>query len=59
MWMIPQLPARDDPNVVSEPMVLRRVELAPCIESLPDKGGGQAACPVECGQRRCKCMDEE
>ncbi|PNX73982.1 hypothetical protein L195_g029893, partial [Trifolium pratense] len=33
-------------------MVRRRVELAPCIESLPDKGG-QAASPVEqCGLRR-------
>ncbi|PNX70127.1 hypothetical protein L195_g057116, partial [Trifolium pratense] len=32
-----------------------RVELAPCIESLPDKGG-QAASPVEqCGLRRYKC----
>ncbi|PNX68827.1 hypothetical protein L195_g064157, partial [Trifolium pratense] len=33
-------------------MVRRRVELAPCIESLSDKGG-QAASPVEqCGLRR-------
>ncbi|MCI39815.1 hypothetical protein A2U01_0061047, partial [Trifolium medium] len=31
---------------VSELMVRRRVRPAPCIESLPDKGG-QAACPVE------------
>ncbi|CAJ2649519.1 unnamed protein product [Trifolium pratense] len=55
MWMIPRLPPRDDPTVVSEPMVRRRVELAPCIESLPDKGG-QAASPVEqCGLRRYKC----
>ncbi|MCI67345.1 hypothetical protein A2U01_0088604, partial [Trifolium medium] len=38
-------------------MVQRRVRPATCIESLPDKGG-QAAGPVECGQRRYKCMDE-
>ncbi|GAU16503.1 hypothetical protein TSUD_167340, partial [Trifolium subterraneum] len=30
---------------VSEPMVRRRDRPAPCIKSLPDKGG-QAACPV-------------
>ncbi|MCI95380.1 hypothetical protein A2U01_0116678, partial [Trifolium medium] len=46
MWMIPWLPHRDDPTVVSEPMVRRRVELTPCIESLLDKGG-QVASPVE------------
>ncbi|PNX67283.1 hypothetical protein L195_g063445, partial [Trifolium pratense] len=45
----------DDPTVVSESMVRRRVELAPCIKSLPEKGG-QAASPVErCGLRRYKC----
>ncbi|PNX75886.1 hypothetical protein L195_g031830 [Trifolium pratense] len=45
----PRLPPRDDPTVASEPMVPRRVELSPCIESLPDKDG-QAAGPVEqCG----------
>ncbi|MCI91959.1 hypothetical protein A2U01_0113255, partial [Trifolium medium] len=51
----PRLPPRGDPTVVSESMVRRRVELAPCVESLPDKGG-QAASPVEqCGLRRHKC----
>ncbi|GAU39611.1 hypothetical protein TSUD_276510 [Trifolium subterraneum] len=39
-------------------MVRRRVRPALCIESLNDKGG-QTTCPVECGQRQCKCMDEE
>jgi hypothetical protein len=34
------------------------VRPAPCIESLPDKGG-QTACPVECGQQRFKGMDEK
>ncbi|GAU16502.1 hypothetical protein TSUD_167340, partial [Trifolium subterraneum] len=38
------LPPRD-PTGVSEPMVRRRDRPAPCIKSLPDKGG-QAACPV-------------
>ncbi|MCI80479.1 hypothetical protein A2U01_0101750, partial [Trifolium medium] len=48
-------PPRDDPTVVSEPMVRRRVRPAACIESLPDKGG-QAASPVEqCSLRRYKC----
>ncbi|MCI95415.1 hypothetical protein A2U01_0116713 [Trifolium medium] len=37
------MPPRDDPTVVSEPIV---IDLAPCIESIPDKGG-QAAGPVE------------
>ncbi|GAU50207.1 hypothetical protein TSUD_376600 [Trifolium subterraneum] len=45
MWMIPWLPPRDDPTVVSEPMVRRRIRPAPCIESLPDKGD-QATRPV-------------
>ncbi|KAK2372538.1 hypothetical protein QL285_073659 [Trifolium repens] len=58
MWMISQLPPHGDPTVVSEPMVRRRVRPAPSIESLPDKGG-QAACPVELPQWRCKCMGEE
>ncbi|PNX89114.1 hypothetical protein L195_g045231 [Trifolium pratense] len=53
MWMIPRLPLRDL-TVVSEPMIRRRVELAPCIKSLPNKGG-QTACPVEQRQRRYKC----
>ncbi|PNX83241.1 hypothetical protein L195_g039281 [Trifolium pratense] len=44
--MIPRLSPGDDPTVVSESMVRRRVRLTPCIESLPDKGG-QAAGPVE------------
>ncbi|PNX63903.1 hypothetical protein L195_g061851 [Trifolium pratense] len=39
-------------------MVRRRVRPAPCIESLPDKGG-QAACPVEQRQLRCKCRVAE
>ncbi|MCI79775.1 hypothetical protein A2U01_0101046, partial [Trifolium medium] len=39
-------------------MVQRRVLPAPCIESLPDKGG-QTTCPVEQRQRRCKCMVAE
>ncbi|PNX69994.1 hypothetical protein L195_g057024 [Trifolium pratense] len=41
--MIPRLPPRD-PTVVSEPIVRQRVRPAPCIESLPNKGG-QEACP--------------
>jgi hypothetical protein len=39
-----------DPTTVSELMVWRRVQLAPCIESLPNKGG-QTMCSVECDQR--------
>ncbi|MCI27897.1 hypothetical protein A2U01_0049097, partial [Trifolium medium] len=46
MWMIHRLPPRD-PTMVSEPMIRRRVQPTPCIESLPDKGG-QTACSVEC-----------
>ncbi|MCI55853.1 hypothetical protein A2U01_0077104, partial [Trifolium medium] len=41
----PELP-RTPQQVVSETMVRRRVQPAPCIESLPDKGG-HAAGPVE------------
>ncbi|MCI51204.1 hypothetical protein A2U01_0072448, partial [Trifolium medium] len=45
----PRLQPRDDPTVVSESMVPRRVRTAPCIESLPSKCG-QVAGPVEqCG----------
>ncbi|MCI68867.1 hypothetical protein A2U01_0090128 [Trifolium medium] len=44
--MIPRLPRRN-PTAVSESMVRPRVRPAPCIESLPNKGG-QTACPVEC-----------
>ncbi|PNX67398.1 hypothetical protein L195_g063498, partial [Trifolium pratense] len=30
-------------------MVQRRVELAPCIESLPDKGGQTTSLVEQCG----------
>ncbi|MCI44846.1 hypothetical protein A2U01_0066085, partial [Trifolium medium] len=42
----PRLPSRDDPIVVSKPMVRRKVRPTPCIENLPDDGG-QTADSVE------------
>ncbi|PNX73626.1 hypothetical protein L195_g029529 [Trifolium pratense] len=55
MRMIHRLSPRNVPTMVSESMVRRRVELAPCIESLPDKGGQAASPDEQCGLQRYKC----